>query len=294
MAKNALLEKKNQILFTIVLSTIIWCIFRFLILVYVPPESLESQLDSTIIIKSNLLELAMAIYFLAYITAFTIIFALIQEHMAGNRIVKGTSFGLALACIWYFGLALGIPSFFDTPLEHEVINAFGDALPVLFFGIISGVMLAEDNKTPVSKSRKDFLAIFIFIIPLVAIHWLYSFIFTDPTLATTMAIVVIHTLEQLITIVGLGFLTGILYFVCSPGIRFQSEMKNNLFFAICIFGGHWIWFNFFFNLHYEGIFLQTMIMAIIDAILVFLTLTIFNKLTATVKTGGERGIAQNP
>jgi hypothetical protein len=92
-----------------------------------------------------------------------------------------------------------------------------------------------------------------------------------------MVIVVIHTLEQMITIAGLGLLTGILYFICSPGIRFQSEMKNHLFFAVCIFGVHWIWFNFFFNLHYEGIFLETMIMAIIDTILVFLTLIIFNK-----------------
>ncbi|MFX0208170.1 MAG: hypothetical protein ACFFDT_19455 [Candidatus Hodarchaeota archaeon] len=229
MAKNNILEKKNQIFCTIVLSTIIWCIFRFLILVYVPPESLSSQLESTTIIKSNLLEFSMAIYFLVYIIAFTIFFTLIQEHMAGNKIVKGTSFGLVLASIWYFGLALGIPSFFDMPLEHEMINAFGDAIPVLLFGIISGSMLAEDNKTPRSKSLNNLMAIFIFIIPLVAIHWLYSFFFTDPTLVTTMVIIVIHTLEQMITIAGLGLLTGILYFICSPGIRFRSEMKNHLF-----------------------------------------------------------------
>jgi hypothetical protein len=197
--------------------------------------------------------------------------------MEGNKIVKGTSFGLVLGSIWYFGLALGIPSFFDMPLEHEMINAFGDAIPILLFGIISGLMLAEDNKTPRSKSQKDLFSIFIFIIPLVGIHWLYSCIFTDPTLATTMVVVVIHTLDQLITIAGLGLLTGILYFICSPGIRFQSEKKKHLFFAVCIFGVHWIWFNFYFNLHYEGIFLETMIMAIIDTILVFLTLIIFNK-----------------
>jgi hypothetical protein len=244
-------------------------------LVYVPPESLGSQLESTTIIKSNLLELSMTIYFLVYIISFSILFTLIQEHMEGNKIVKGTSFGLVLGSIWYFALALGIPSFFDMPLEHEMINAFGDAIPVILFGIISGLMLAEDNKTPRSKSLKDLFAIFIFIIPLVAIHWIYSFIFTDPTLITTMVILVIHTLEQLISIAGLGLLTGMLYFICSPGIRFQSEMKNHLFFAVCIFGVHWIWFNFFFNLHYEGIFFETMIMAIIDTILIFLTLIIF-------------------
>ena len=277
MTTNNILEKKNQIFFTILLSTIIWCIFRFSILVYVPPKSLSSQLESTTIIKSNLLEFSMAIYFLVYLVAFTLFFTLIQEHMTGNKIIKGTSFGIVLASIWYFGLALGIPSFFDMPLEHEMINAFGDAIPVLLFGIISGLMLAEDNRTPISKSLNDLLTIFIFIIPLVAIHWLYSFFFTDPTLATTMVIVVIHDLEQMITIAGLGLLTGILYFICSPGIRFQSEMKNHLFFAGCIFGVHWIWFNFFFNLHYEGIFLETMIMAIIDTILVFLALSIFDK-----------------
>ncbi|MFX0151476.1 MAG: hypothetical protein ACFFAJ_11890 [Candidatus Hodarchaeota archaeon] len=277
MDKNTIFDKKNRIFLTVVLSTVIWCIFRFLLLIYVPPESLGSQLEPTTIIKSNLLEFSMAIYFLAYIIAFTIIFTVIQEHMEGNKLVKGTSFGMVLASIWYFGLALGIPSFFDMPFEHEMINAFGDAIPVLLFGIISGLLLTEDNKTPRSKSLKDLLPIFIFIIPLVAIHWLYSFIFTDPTLATTMVIVVILTLEQMITIAGLGLLTGIMYFICSPGIRFQSEMKNHLFFAVCIFGFHWIWFNFFFNLHYVGIFLETMIIAIIDTILVFLTLIIVNK-----------------
>jgi hypothetical protein len=277
MNKNKMLEKKISICFTIGLSAIIWYIFRFLLFVYVPPESLGSQLEPTLIIKSNLLELGMAIYFLVYIIACALFFTLIQEHMEGNKIVKGTSFGLVLGSIWYFGLALGIPAFFDMPLEHEMINAFGDAIPVLLFGIISGLMLAEDNKIPRSKSQKDLLAILIFIIPLVAIHWLYSFIFTDPTHTTTMVVVVIHNLEQLITIAGLGLLTGILYFICSPGISFHSKKQNHLFFAVCIFGVHWIWFNFFFNLHYAEIFLETMIMAIIDTILVFLALVIFDK-----------------
>jgi len=197
--------------------------------------------------------------------------------MEGNKRVKGISFGLGLGSIWYFGLALGIPSFFEMPLEHEMINAFGDAIPVLLFGIIAGLVLAEDNQTPRSKSLYDLLVIFIFIVPLVAIHWLYSVIFTDPTRATTMVLVVIHNLEQMINIAGLGLLTGILYVICAPNIRFQSEIRNHLFFAVCIFGGHWIWFNFFFNLHYEGIFFETMIMAMIDTILVFLALVIFNK-----------------
>ena len=278
MNRNILREKNHRIIFTIVLSVIIWCIFRFLIplLEYVPPESLVNQLESTTIVKSNLLELGMIIYFIVYLVAFTIIFTLIQEHLEGNKIVKGVSFGLSLSFIWYFPLFLGSVFFFNVSIEHEMINALGDAIPVLLFGIISGLTLAEDNQTPISKSLKDFLTLFIFIIPIVAVHWIYSFIFTDLTLATTMVVVVVNTLEQMITMIGFGLLVGILYFVCSPGIRFQSEMKNHLFFAICIFGFHWIWFSFFFNLHFEGILLQTMIMAIIDTSLVLLTLIIFN------------------
>ncbi|MHA2139730.1 MAG: hypothetical protein ACW98G_17740 [Candidatus Hodarchaeales archaeon] len=224
--RNIIYENRIRILLTIVVSTVIWCIFRFLILVYVPPESLGNQLESTTIIKSNLLELCMAVYFLAYIIAYTIFFTLIQEYMEGNKIIKGISFGLSLSFIWYFPLFLGSVFFFNVSIGHEMINALGDAIPVLLFGIISGLMLAEDNETPISKSLKDFLTFFIFIIPIVTVHWIYSFIFTDLTLATTMVVVVVNTLEQMITMIGFGLLVGILYFVCSPGIRFQSEMKT--------------------------------------------------------------------
>lgn len=219
------------------------------------PSDSNPLLNPSIFVKLEILPLIYIIYGFILFGLISSIFILIQDHLKGNKIVKGLKYGLFFCFITFIVYFEPLPH--AGSLNIEMIWMFADGAPYVLYGTFLGYVFAnngnKDAKINSGIKLRDILL--ILVIPAVfmigrlisySIFHIYSSFDALP-------------LNTLLWVFVYGLIIGILYLLLlRPGIKGVSILNTAMWFAL-IFGIYIFMFNFAYYL-----IVDTNLMGLVD------------------------------
>jgi hypothetical protein len=131
-----------------------------------------------------------------------------------------------------------------TPLLADLIMGLNDSLPILFMGVLLGLIFKGNMKGYTHKRKIQYHFVFITISYIVGRYFLYFFVKIDSGY-------IARPMETFIWTLIMGIWIGIIYQTLFVGITVIDRRKKIIFYSIYIFGVNWLLFNLFMPVIFE-------------------------------------------
>jgi hypothetical protein len=201
------------------------------------------------------------------------VFFLLHANLPYSRWMNGLWYGLSFGGLWYMGV-LESTLVLGTPLEHELVMGFADALPILIMGMLLGALVGTTQSARVRNAGGRVIAI-----PYIAFCYSVGRYIAYIGLRIDSGITV-NPLGTFLWTLGMGMWIGIMYWLLEPGLKGTSAIKRAVVFGGVVYGSDWFMFNFFLPLLYKMNLADLFLRVVVDVLFVMIGVFAAEKLIA--------------
>jgi hypothetical protein len=251
-----------------IIRIVLICTLFDIIVHYFGPDTLNTGLPKSVIVKNGLLIPAAILLFFITFGALAGIFVLIQDTLPGTKFHKGLLYGLSFGGLWFIGMfEPGL-----SPLWLSFFSGLADGLPILLLGILLGVFTATDTGHNLEqRAAKPMLSIFaVALLYIIGRYFSYAIIHIDSAYSSLPFATFFWT-------VGMGLWVGVMVQLLKQGVKGNSPLKRALMFGGLIYGTDWLLYNLFMLLFFEISLADLVLRTGTDAIFVSAGVFIFER-----------------
>ena len=256
----------GKIVFSVITSVFVDVILHML---FAP--RIEYDFPPSFFVEKGLFLPAASVALVIWFGTLAIVFAFIQNNLAGNRVMKGLRCGVGFAGLCFLAI-FEMCLIFDSLVVDELRTSATDAVSLLFLGLLLGWFVGTDSKH-FGRQEKVEPVLFI-VIPLTFLfgrYFGYSIVHIMsaykeqpiPTFAWTLAI---------------GLWIGITYWLLKEKSD-KPPVMHAVRFGILIFGTYWLIYNLFVLLFVNVSVVDVFVRVIIDVLSVTVGIWAVNELS---------------
>lgn len=240
MKKNIIFITKN-LLVVIVTILIFGLVSKTIGGVGNMPQSLIDTYGDSIFVKNGA-KLPAIITLCSIIMGFLLInFHVIKNGIHNNRLFKGLIFGSSFGILWFLGFTELIIIFNSGSFSH-LESSIRDFISLTVFGLLSGALLCKSDITKIERNPRSLMAVPFVAIIFAVFHGAQYYFTLDPINLR------ISSFMDVLWLLATGAWIGFMYYLFSPGIKFNNKYLGILFFSFSVFGTNWLLYTSFYNI----------------------------------------------
>ena len=220
-----------------ILLSVVACALLDVILHRLFAPRIEYNFPPSVFVEKGLFLPAASVALILWFGTLTIVFALIQDHLPGDRAMKGWRYGIAFGVLCFLAI-FEMSLIFDSSPVDELRTSATDAISILLLGVLLGRLAGTDSQDARKRTKIGWKS--IIAIPLAFLigrYFAYGIVHIMSAYAQKPIATFFWTL-------GLGWSIAIAYFLLKEIDRKPSAV-HAFRFGVLIFGSYWLIYNLF-------------------------------------------------
>jgi hypothetical protein len=267
----------------IVLS-VVACVLVDVILHRLFAPRIEYNFHPSVFVEKGLFLPAASGALILWFGTLTIVFALIQHRLPGDRAMKGWRYGIAFGVLCFFAI-FEMSLIFDSSAVDELRTSVADAISILMLGVLLGRFVGTDSRYAGKQSQIGWRA--IIPIPLAFIIGRYF----GYGIVNIMSAYTQKPIATFLWTLGIGCSIAIAYFLLKERDRKPSAV-HAFRFGFLIFGSYWLIYNLFVLVFLSVSVLDILARVIIDVLSVTVGTWVADRLSVVKTTVTGQTVAQ--
>jgi hypothetical protein len=241
-----------------ILLSVVACALVDVILHKLFAPRIEYSFPPSIFVEKGLFLAAASVALILWFGTLAIVFALIQDHLPGDRAVKGWRYGIAFGVLCFLAI-FEMSLIFDSSAVDELRTSATDAISILMLGVLLGRLAGTDSPYAGKQIKIGWRA--IIPIPLAFLIGRYFGYGIVPIVSAYAQ----KPIATFFWTLGIGWWIATTYFLLKEKDCKSSEI-HALRFGVLIFGSYWLIYNLFVLVFVRVSVLDIFVRVIIDVL----------------------------